>query len=451
MSGPAPARRAAHRALLRLRAGHARLDDSGAALSELEGLDERDRRLATELVLGTVKRRLALDAVLAAFVRSSLHRLEPAVLEALRLGAFQLLYLDRVPAHAAVDDSVALVAAHGRRTRGFVNATLRAVARDGRGRLSELAAGDDPRSRAVRWSCPEWLVGILMRDLGEEAAVAFLEAANAPPERCLRVNPLRGDVAGTRAALAAEGYTTWDVDEVPGALLYDGPPLERSQAFTRGLVTAQSRASQVAGLVAAPADAAGGPLLDLCAAPGTKTAQLAAAHPGARVVAVERDGQRLAALRANLSRLGAGTVETLRGDATKLPTAFDGAFAAVLLDAPCSGLGTLGTRPDVRWRRRPADIAALAVRQRALLAAAARCTRPGGTLTYAVCTVTREETLAVVTTLLRTPGWRADDLGAVWPRAAHPRHGAYLLALPPCWGSTAFFVARLRREGSVAP
>jgi 16S rRNA (cytosine967-C5)-methyltransferase len=446
VSAPAPARLAAWRALVRLRAGRAKLDDSRASLPELDVLEERDRRLATELVTGTVKRRLSVDAVLSSFSAVPLARVEADVHEALRLSAFQLLFLDRVPAHAAVDDGVALVAARGRRTRGFVNAVLRALSREGRERLAEAGAGDDLRSRAIRWSCPEWMVARLAADLGREAADALLAASNEAPERCLRVNTLRGDLGTARDALSEAGIHGGGVNGLPEALVYEGSPLETSAPFALGLVTPQSRGSQLAGLVAAGGGAQAGNLLDLCAAPGTKTSQLAAGHPQAHVVAVENDGRRAAALSANLERLGASAVEVLEADATSLPDAFEGAFDAVLVDAPCSGLGTLASRADLRWRRREADVARLAGDQRRLLAAGARCTRAGGSLTYAVCTVTAAETDAVVGDLVATGEWSLDDLGAEYPGAAHPVNGAYLLALPPAWGSTGFFIARLRRE-----
>ena len=446
MSGPAPARLAAWRALVRLHAGRDRLDDSRAALPEFDGLDDRDRGLANELVVGSVKRRLSIDAVLAAVSSVRPSRMLPEVHEALRLSAYQLLYLDRVPAHAAVDDGVALVAAHGRRTRGFANAVLRSVARDGRRLLDEMSAGDDLRSRALRCSCPEWMVRLLTADLGHEAAEAMLAAANEAPERCLRVNTLRGAPATVQASLAESGVTAQPVTGLPDALVYDGPPLESTTPFARGLVTAQSRGSQLAGLVAAGAGPVAGAVLDLCAAPGTKAAQLASAQPGARIVAVEVDPGRAAELRANLARMGAGAVEVVEADAGDLPDSFAAAFDAVLVDAPCSGLGTLASRADLRWRRREADVARLAAGQRRLLAAGGRCVCPGGHLTYAVCTVTNAETLPVVESLLGQGGWTLDDLGAAYPGAAHPANAACLLALPPRWGSTGFFVARLRRE-----
>lgn len=440
-----PARAAAWRALLRVRSGGGRVDDSLAAFPELEGLSDRDRALANELVIGTVKRRGSLDAVLGAFTKAPLVDTDVQVLEALRLAAFQLLFLDRVPAYAVVDDAVTLVARRGKGAQGFVNAVLRKVANDGRESLATLSDGDGARAWAVRHSCPAWLVKLLRRELGDDAAERFLVAADAAPERCLRVNTLKTDVPAARTALAAAGCATTGVPGLPAALLYDGPALERSAAFRAGLVTPQSQGSQVAGVVAAAGAGPGAGILDLCAAPGTKTAQLAAAAPGARIIAVDDDTPRLAAMRLNLDRLGAQGVEVVLGDVLDLPAAFDGAFDAVLLDAPCSGLGTLASRADLRWRRREADIARLAQLQRRLIRRAARCVRPGGALTYAVCTLPQAETLEVIDALLAEGGWRVEDLGAAWPGLGHPDAGGYLLVLPPAHGASAFFIARLRR------
>lgn len=443
----APAREAAFAALRRLRRSGAPLDDTTAALPELSALSPADRALANELVNGTVKRRASVDAVLGAYTRAPLADSDADVRDALRLAAFQLLFLDRVPAYAAVDDGVELAARRSRRARGFVNAVLRRVAAEGRAKLGELAEGDDDRAWSLGLSYPLWLVKLLRGELGDARARQLLEAANAAPERCLRANRLLGGAALAVEALTAEGYTTSGVDGLPDGLIYDGPPLERSSAFAAGLVTPQSRGSQIAGLVAAGAVAApGARVLDLCAAPGVKTSQLAAALPGASLTAVEVDEARAAALRANLARLGATAVDVVRADVVELPADWDGRFDAVLLDAPCSGLGTLASRADLRWRRRKPDVSRLADLQARLLARAAALVRPGGALIYAVCTVTRAETLGVVQPLLAAGGWVADDLGAAWPGLAHPESGGFLLVLPPEAGSTGFFVARLRRD-----
>ena len=441
-----PARAAAFAVLRRLRTTRAHLDDSLASLPEFARLEPRDRALANELVIGTVKRRGSLDAVLSTVVTAPLARTDPDVRDALRLAAFQLLFLDRVPAYAVVDDAVTMVRGRGAKTSGFVNAVLRRIAGEGGETLARLSEGDGVRAWSVRLSCPQWLVRLVRRDLGDEAAARFLAAADEPPERCLRVNRLRGGREEARAALVEAGYTTAGVPGLPDALLYDGPPLETSEPFRAGLVTPQSRGSQVAGHVAAGGAARpGAAVLDLCAAPGTKTTQLLALLPESTLTAVEVDPQRAEALRQNLTRLGAERASVVCGDALDLPPSWRAAFDAVLLDAPCSGLGTLGSRADLRWRRQAPDVPRLAALQAGLLESAAAAVRPGGVLTYAVCTVTRAETLDVVGALTRTGRWEADDLGKEWPALAHPAAGGYLLALPPDAGSAGFFIARLRR------
>jgi 16S rRNA (cytosine967-C5)-methyltransferase len=294
-------------------------------------------------------------------------------------------------------------------------------------------------------------VRLLRDELGAADAERFLAAANAAPERCLRVNSLRAGVDDAGRQLAAAGFTTSSLPGLPEALLYNGPALERSPLFRAGLVTPQSRGSQLAGLIAAEGVVAREPaaapcIFDLCAAPGTKTSQLAAALPQAAITAVDVDPARLAALEANLDRMGVAGVETVRADVLELPPAYDGAFDGVLLDAPCSGLGTLGSRPDLRWRRRAADVERLAGLQRRLIERAGRFVRPGGTLTYAVCTLPRAETVGVVRSLLDAGGWDADDLGTEHTAQRHPLLSQALLVLPPDGGATGFFIARLRRR-----
>ena len=446
-----PARDAAWRVLLRLDAGDGRLDESLAGIPELEGLSPRDRGLANELITGTVKRRLSVDAVLGAYTKAPLENTAPDVLEVLRLAAFQMLFLDRVPAHAAVDDAVALLAGKGKRVQGFANAVLRNVAVKGRATFAHLACGDGQQAWSVRHSCPRWLVRLLRAELGDAAAGRFLDAANVAPERCVRVNTLRGTATDAAEALAADGFSTSPVLGMPDALLYSGPALERSAPFRAGLVSPQSRGSQLIGRVAVDGVAVSvegrAPrVLDLCAAPGIKTSQLAASLPAVSITAVDLDPLRVAALGRNLARLGVEGVEVVEGDARELPAAYEGAFDAVLLDAPCSGLGTLGSRPDLRWRRSLSDVARMGDLQRELIAEAGRCVRPGGTLTYAVCTLPGAETVAVVEALLEGGGWSADDLGTAWPEMAHPDSHAALLVLPPEHGASGFFIARLRRS-----
>jgi 16S rRNA (cytosine967-C5)-methyltransferase len=244
-----------------------------------------------------------------------------------------------------------------------------------------------------------------------------MRAQNEPPERCVRLNRRKiGD---------PDGYPGSRDPDLPDARVVERIPEDWVE---QGLAWPQSRGSQLAGLAVGAGD--GERILDLCAAPGGKATQLAG-----DVVAVERHEGRARELVQTASRLGAGNVRVVRADGLALPPDLDG-FDRALVDAPCSGLGTLASRPDLRWRAQ-----GLPELQLALLRAATERVRPGGTVTYAVCTISRAENEDVVDAL----GLEADDLGSSWPRFGHPRRPEFLLTLPHRHGTSGFFVARVRR------
>jgi 16S rRNA (cytosine967-C5)-methyltransferase len=373
-----PARRAAHAVVLRTLAEGAYADR--ALHGEARGLEPRDRALAKQLAFGTIQRRLTLDHVIDRHVDRAL---EPGVRAALQLGLYQLMFLDGVAAHAAIGEAVELAKpSPGHR---LVNAVLRRVQREG----AELPTDDTPEGAAIRHSHPRWMVELWWEWLGPDETRALLAADNEPAELALRVNAL----------------VDYDLDDVPGrregeAIVVDGPfdalahPGYAAYAFTP-----QSRASQLAGRALTPAP--GERVLDLCAAPGGKTTHLAALMEGTgEVVAVERHPQRARALRATCERLHAGNVTVVTADAK----AYDGEarFDRVLLDPPCSGLGTLRSHPDLRWRTSPGAIERLAAEQDALLASARRALAPGGTLVYSVCTLSPGEERLVTAAVQRT-------------------------------------------------
>jgi 16S rRNA (cytosine967-C5)-methyltransferase len=373
-----PARRAAHAVVLRTLAGGAYADR--ALHGEARGLDARDRALAKQLAFGTIQRRLTLDHVIAAHVD---RKLEPQVRAALQLGLYQLMFLDGVAAHAAIGEAVELAKpSPGHR---LVNAVLRRVQREG----VDLPADDDPAGAVLRHSHPRWLVDLWWEWLGADETRALLAADNEPAELALRVNPL----------------VDFDLDDVPGrrdgeAIVVDGPfDALAHPGYAAGAFTPQSRASQHVATTLAPAP--GERVLDLCAAPGGKTTHLAALMEGrGEVVAVERHPGRARALRATCERLRATNVSVVTADAKT----FDGErrFDRVLLDPPCSGLGTLRSHPDLRWRAGPEGIGRMAAEQDALLASARRALAPGGTLVYSVCTLSPREERLVTEAVQRT-------------------------------------------------
>ena len=427
----ASARAVALEILGRLRAGRVTVADALAAPGA-EALDERDRGFLHELVLGTLRRRGWLDHALCALSSRPIDRLTPGVLDALRLGAYQLLYL-RVAEHAAVSESVELARAAEPRSAGFANAVLRRLQREG------PPPAPDPAADPLGWltsagSLPRWLAERWCTQLGPEGAIARARSLLDAPPTYFRVNPRVSDASARLAAAGVEARET----AIPGAL-------ERVEGrlgplAAAGLLYVQDAGSQMVAHLAARA----GVVLDACAAPGGKALLMAdLGGAGTRVIAAEASRRRLATLARLRSRWGATNVSVLAADALRPP--FEAAFDSVLLDAPCSGLGTLARNPDVRWRLAPADVDRHAVRQRALLESVAALVRPGGRLVYATCSIEPEETEGVLAPFLeRHPEFVGEGL----PSWAEPfRAGDFVRVDPARHAVDGFFAARLRREG----
>jgi 16S rRNA (cytosine967-C5)-methyltransferase len=368
-----PARRAAHAVVTRVLANGAYADR--ALHAEARGLPPRERALAKQLAFGAVQRRLTLDHVIDQRIPARTSPLDAPIRAALQLGLFQLLFLEGVADHAAVNEAVELAKpSPGHR---LVNAVLRRVQREG----VELPSDATPAGAAIRHSHPEWLVRMWWDELGAGETRALLAADNEPAELALRVNRLAGDVALDDVPGRREGDTV----VVDGAFDAFGHP-----GWVAGWFTPQSRASQLVAPIVAPRP--GERVLDLCAAPGGKTTHLAALMEGrGEVVAVERHPGRAEALRRTRERLHARNVTVVCADARRFRDARG--FDRVLLDPPCTGLGTLRSHPDLRWRVRPADVERLAAEQDELLAAARAGLRPDGpgVLVFSVCTISRRE------------------------------------------------------------
>jgi 16S rRNA (cytosine967-C5)-methyltransferase len=372
--------------------------------AEARDLDSRERAFAMALAYGTVQRVATLDHVLTRLSDRPPERLDAPVLAALRLGLLQLLFLDGVADHAAVHESVQLAKRSSPAGAGLVNAVLRRATREGAGILAAL---DDrtPQAAALLHSVPLWLAELWWRELGAERARELLAGVNRPAESALRVNTLAADPAAVASEL---GVANRPAPGVPEGLILDGPfDAHASPLWARGAIMPQARSSMAVARALGPQ--AGERVLDLCAAPGAKTTHLAAlmADEG-EVIAVERHPGRARALERTLGRMQAScaTVEVADAAVTRAhPPHFD----RVLIDPPCSGLGTLQSRPDLRWRVNPGQIAELATQQAAILRAGAACTRPGGTLVYSVCTISRVESDDVIDVFLaERPDFAAD-------------------------------------------
>jgi 16S rRNA (cytosine967-C5)-methyltransferase len=397
-----PARRAAYEVLMRVFEQDAYADR--VFRTAAEGLDERERAFAQRLAYGSVQRMRTLDYAIDTLGKRPVRKLDPPVRAALRLGAYQIGYTDTAP-HAAANESVELVReAKLERATAFTNAVMRRLSEGMRKLLDSLPDGP------LKESYPDWIYETWERDLGRDDALALMRAGNEPLETVIRV--VRGDPPRNAEATDIPGaYRVERVDDL---------------GIAEGRIWPQSRASQLAGLVVGSQD--GERILDVCSAPGGKTTQLKG-----EVTAVELDPNRASELRANVQLLGATNVTVVEADGTQLPPELQG-FDRALVDAPCSGLGVVSQRPDLRWRAKP-----LPELQLSLLRAAAERVRPGGTIVYSVCTINADENEAIV----EASGLEIVPLTEEWPQYAHPRRPEFLLTLPHVHGTSGFFIARL--------
>jgi 16S rRNA (cytosine967-C5)-methyltransferase len=442
----APARACAFAVVRRVFEQNAYADLALRSEAQARGLDARDRALAMRIAYGAIQRSATLDHLIERLAERPAGRLDAPVLAALRLGLYELLYLRGSPDRAVVADAVELAKTHARAGHGLVNAVLRRGAREGRDLLDGLGE-DTPEQAAVKHSHPEWIARLWWEELGPAEARALMAADNEPGEVALRVNTLLTDAATLAGTLPV---ATHPDPSIPEALVLDGPfDVHASPAWREGRLTAQSRAAMLVARALAPAP--GERVLDLCSAPGNKTTHLAALMGGTgEVVAVERDRRRAGALVRNVRRLRAGNVRVQLADATQ-PRAEGAVFDRVLVDPPCSGLGTLQARPDLRWRMDVARVGELTRVQGRILAAGAAAVRPGGVLVYSTCTISATENeLQIAAFLDANDGFALDDLRAELPRLPHPSAGApreTVLTLPHRDQTAGFFIARLRRDG----
>ncbi len=405
--------------------------------SESKELGSRDRALATTLVYGTVQRRRTLDYLLSKFVNRPLDRLDPPVLAGLRLGLYQLVMLSGISDYAAVNESVELVKKESKGGAQFVNAVLRRASREAAGIYKQL---DDTTaaSAAILHSVPDWLAEMWWQELGPEQARALLAQINRPAENALRANTLKTTadaiIPQLPRTVVAHPAPQWNdhplLEPLPEGLVLDGAfDAYASDQWQSGEIMPQSRGSMVVARTLGPQP--GERILDLCAAPGGKTTHLAALMQGqGALTAVEVHPGRARSLRETCELMGAGFVEVENVDARE----FKGseAYDRVLVDPPCSGLGTLQSRPDLRWQPRRGELKDLAGKQLQLLAAGAHNLRAGGTLVYSVCTISQTEAADVIDAFI----------------AANPEFSCDLQVqlLPSSDRTDGFFIARLHKS-----
>ena len=408
-------------------------------------LSDADAGLATELVLGVLRHRARVDWTLAGALRHPLERLTPRIRAVLRTGIYQLLFLPRIPAHAAVHEAVTLARRHGHTgTARLVNAVLRRVASE---RERPLPEGSFSERLAVEHSHPRWLVDRWLARFGPGETAALCAANNHLGPATVRVNSLR-----LRPEEAADRLRDAGVAVRPTALpegyYVDGPFGARHVMAAEGMLTVQDLGAMLVTHLLDPQP--GETVIDGAAAPGGKTTHIAERMRGrGRVIACDVHQGKLERLSRRASLMGLDTIEAHHQDARTLGKAFRHQAHRLLLDAPCTGFGVLRRRPDIKWRARPEDIPALAALQREMLHGAADALRPGGILVYSVCTIEDEEGQNVIAEFLqKRPDFAPDaDLPLPGAFAGATVGPGRVLLLPHRHGTDGFYIARLRRHG----
>jgi len=431
--------------------GGSTLDEHMDRFHRESRLDRRDEAFVTALVYGVLRWRMRLDGIISSVSTTPIAKMDPRVLTILRIGLYQILFMNRVPQSAAVNTSVELANSLQKKwLSGFVNAVLRNVLRD-RPKTKDNTTDEDPVTRLARaQSMPAWLVKRWIDQLGFEEATTLCECCNAIPPLVLRTNTPKVDRTTLMKALGDHAETIAPTRFSPEGIILDRlrEPLFRSRAFEKGWFQIQDEAAQAVSHLLAPLP--GQRVLDACAGLGGKTAHIAALMGNSgHVTATDRDARKLHRLDEEMRRLGIEIVSAQRKDlqGKQVPEQLGGPFDRILLDAPCSGLGVIRRNPDTKWSRTLGDIDRCASKQHLLLANLADHLKPEGILVYAVCSTEPEETLAVVDSFLKNrPDFAIDEAPPEWPSSLMPLldHSGCMKTAPHLHGTDGFFAVRLR-------
>ena len=436
------ARHAALTALDRCRRTGAWSDEVAAAAADEYGLSGRERALAAALCLGVMQNRFLLDYYIDCYSSVKTRRLEPKVLDILRVSAYQLLFMDRIPAHAAVSEGVGLCRTLGyARAAGLVNAVLRRLS-ENRDALPPVRGRTKTEELSIRYSCPLWLTQYALDILGAEEAEALLRCQNEPVPVFCQVNPVKVTAEALVEELRGEGFDARPHPWLPGCVEMSGTgAISALRTFREGKFYVQDPAAFLAVLAAAPRS--GERVLDVCAAPGGKSFAVSALTGGkARITACDLHEKKLGRIRAGAGRLGFENITVCPGDARVFRPEWEGTFDLVLADVPCSGLGVIRKKPDIRYKD-PAAFAGLPEIQSAILENVSRYVRPGGILLYSTCTFRREENENMASAFLQKNGvYRAEDFAL--PGDIRSEDGMCRL-YPQRHGTDGFFIAKFRK------
>ena len=417
---------------------------------KLSRLSDVDKRFALEITYGTTKHWNTIDWVLGQFVSRPLEKVDPPVRNVLRTGVYQLLYMDRVPASAACDESVKIIKKLSHKgASGFVNGVLRSISRK-YDSIQDIPFPDIEQKPAdyisLRYSYPRWMVQRWLDNFGLEGTIAICRYGNEPLRLSVRVNTLKTTVEGFTSLLDWRGIS-WSPGEIcpESVVINDYAKLEKERDL-HPLYLTQGESSMLVSHVLEPA--AGQKILDACSAPGSKTTHIAQLMGDeGKITAADIHEHRLNLVKNNCARLGIRSVETLLCDAREISEKTAEKYDCVLVDAPCTGTGVLNRRADARWRRKPEDISSMSFLQKEILERVLPLVKPGGRLVYSTCSLEPEENEEVVDFILRKhPDFSGEPFGGCFPSLGFSKDAYAVQVAPHTHETDGFFISRLVRH-----
>ncbi|MDU6854076.1 MAG: 16S rRNA (cytosine(967)-C(5))-methyltransferase RsmB [Zhenhengia sp.] len=410
-----------------------------ALKKELDILEAKDKGFANELIYGTIKWRLRLDYVLDQFSKTPVKKMKPFVRQLMRMSVYQILFLDKVPASAAINEAVKIM--HKRKMSnlsGFVNGVLRNIDRN----KSEITYPN----LSVYYSIPEWIITRWMKYYGEMETKAICESLSQRARVCIRINTLKTTKDKVKALLSEEGITVLEEGFLPESLYIHAPSgIHHSPSFKAGLWTVQDESAMLVGHVLGPEK--GDEILDVCSAPGGKTVHLAELMQNeGHIIGADIHEHKIELIEKNAKRLGASIVEGRLQDGMLINEDWKEKFDKILLDAPCSGLGIIKRKPDIRYAKDETAIRDINNIQRKLLKNAINYLKKDGILVYSTCTLTQEENQNMVEYALSL-GLQLDAIPYDMPACLKPyiKDNAYIEILPHVTDTDGFFMARFRK------
>lgn len=411
------------------------------------GLEYKDRSFASEILYGTLRNKLKIDYMIGRFSKIDLDKMSSWARNIIRTAVYQIFYMDRVPEFAAVNEAVEIAKVKDIKAAAFVNGLLRGILRN-KEAFNKIDVKDSVKRMSIEYSHPEWFIRKYLPIYGEEFLCRWMEKNNTPSHMTVRVNTLKTDTEDAQRLFEKKGIGV-KKGIVPEALILEGyGMIEKSGEYSSGLITIQDESSMLASHVLKPVP--GSNVLDMCSAPGGKATHMAQLmKDSGKLIAFDLHPHKIKLIRDNAIRMGIHIIKAQEGDAAKHNQELENFADFLLLDAPCSGLGLIRKKPEIRWRVTEKDILSLQKIQKDILKNVSSYVKPGGHMVYSTCTITREENEDVLEDFIKSNGeFYVEDISSYIPDVLKDSitNEGFLKLFPQEHNTDGFFIAKLGRK-----